>query len=789
MSDPAHIVRENPLLTTAQLYLARGWSIFPISAGGKYDKHPHLVLFDTGHTRHNGEKLLHSWAPLQIERPTPEHLRAWLENPAGKGLAIVTGELSDTFVLDFDGEAGQRLLESLGLRPHVRTGSGGHHVYFRHPGRPVRTLNGKKDSELRAAWPGLDIRGDGGYAILPPSRNNSGPYKQLRSFDELEDISILPPDLAAFLIRVEKPAAARDAVAGPIPRVEAGDRVSSDYLVRQALSFAAMGRNDAGFGLACQLRDNGYSQSEARQIMESYAQQVPGTDTKGKVDPYTRDEAYRTLQSAYSHPARDPSRAPANTGRQGAPLPADSEVRAAAPSSPAPHPDPAPQSAPAVELPDVGAVYLLPPPLVQKLLPLLTEQTGFVVRTPQQAPAEYLATLRREQRPVYVLRSGAELVKRLDKAGAEWHTLQISGADELAPADLLAALPDAAEASVTQHVFGNRDFLLEELPALLDQKAQGKGALYPVGLKDIDEALGGGLYPGLHVLGGVTGGGKTALALHIAESNARAGRPVLFVTFEQSRAELWTRLISPRVGMPLRMFRTGGTPEAPLGGRLLAHEAYQDLADNVAPNLLVFEGDGTSGAQQWGVDRIAAEVRRLRKAFGQSPLVILDYLQRMPSDFDGDKRLKVDDVVMALQVRLGREEQAPVLLLSSLSRGNYGELLPLPLDKRLETFKESGGIEYTAYSATLIYPLSDTSAMMLGLSPAPVPGSPGARLGGGWRYVVLDMVKNREGEAGLQLCLKWWPVAARYEIVKALDVSTMYPDPAASGNRGGGSRR
>lgn len=795
MSDPAHIVRENPLLSAAQLYLARGWSIFPVSAGGTYDKKPHLALFETGHTRQDGARTRHSWAPLQTERPTPEQLRTWLENPAGKGLALVTGELSDVIALDFDGEEGRRLVEKLGLRPHVLTGSGGYHVYFRHPGHPVQTLNGKAKDELGARWKGLDIRGDGGYVILPPSRNNSGPYKQLRSFDELEEVSILPRDLAEFLglIRVERPApvamAAR-AAAGPLVGVESGDRASSDYKLRQALEEQApvVGRNNAGMWLACQLRDNGYSQSEAQQVMEVYAQQVPGTNMKGQAEPYPREEAYGTLRSAYSKPARDPSRAPANTGRPGASLPADSEVRAAAPSS-VPQPDPTPQTPSAAELPDVGAVYLLPPPLVQKLLPLLTDQTGFVVRTPQQAPAEYLATLRREQRPVYVLRSGAELVKRLDKAGAEWHTLQIPGADELAPAALLAALPDAAEVSVTQHVFGNRDFLLEELPAFLDQKAQGKGALYPVGLKDIDEALGGGLYPGLHVLGGVTGGGKTALALHIAESNARAGRPVLFVTFEQSRAELWTRLISPRVGLPLRMFRTGGTPETPLSGRLLAHEAYQDLADNVAPNLLVFEGDGTSGAQQWGVDRIAAEVRRLRKAFGQSPLVILDYLQRMPSDFDGDKRLKVDDVVMALQVRLGREEQAPVLLLSSVSRGNYGELLTRPLDERLGVFKESGGIEYTAYSATLLYPLSDTNAMMLGLSPAPVPGSPGARLGGGWRYVVLDMVKNREGEAGLQLCLKWWPTAARYEIVKPLDVSTMYPDPAASGNRGGGAPR
>lgn len=176
-------------------------------------------------------------------------------------------------------------------------------------------------------------------------------------------------------------------------------------------------------------------------------------------------------------------------------------------------------------------------------------------------------------------------------------------------------------------------------------------------------------------------------------------------------------------------------------------------------------------------------MRRLRAVFGQSPLVILDYLQRMPSDLDSDKRHKVDDVVMSLQVRLGREENTPILLLSSVSRGNYGELLTRPLDERLSVFKESGGIEYTAYSANLIYPLSAQNAMQLGLPFAPMPGTPGAALQGNWRYVVIDLVKNREGEAGLQLAVKWWPAAARYEVVGPLDVSELTDEPSR-GKRG-----
>ena len=746
----------------------------PVNSGGKWDKQPHQVLKDTGHSRDDEGRIKATWKPLQTNRATEDQVKQWFIRPKGKGVALVTGALSGVVILDFDGEQGAALIQQLGLNPHVRTGSGGFHVYLKHPGFSVQTLNSKAKHELGQRWPGLDIRADGGYAVLPPSVNNSGPYIQLRPFDELEDISTLPRDLAEFLglVKVERQSASTSS-AGMSNLTFS--RVSVELLLDRALQQAqADGRNNAGMWLACQLRDNGYAEGEAASVMGVYALRVPSTNTKGHHEPYTPDEARATLRSAYSQPAREPW-TPSDTYsfmkenmRTG--LPADSEVRAAAPEP--------------VELPDVGLVYILPAKLRDKLASVLADASQeCTIKTQQQVTAEYLACLRRDQRAVFVLRAAPEFAKKLDRAGVEWHALNLTLDDALSPAELLTTLEEAANAAVEENIQGDSRFLLEDFPALLNARAEQRGALYPVGFEQLDTALGGGLYPGLHVLGGVTAGGKTALALHIAEQNARAGRPVLFVTFEQSRAELWTRLISPRVGVGLGKFRGGASENKSLGAYLKEHDAYLELAHGVAPYLRVFEGDGSNGSQQWGVDRIAAEVRRLRAVFGQSPLVILDYLQRMPSDLDSDKRHKVDDVVMSLQVRLGREENTPILLLSSVSRGNYGELLTRPLDERLSVFKESGGIEYTAYSANLIYPLSAQNAMQLGLPFAPMPGTPGAALQGNWRYVVIDLVKNREGEAGLQLAVKWWPAAARYEVVGPLDVSELTDEPSR-GKRG-----
>src|SRR5207249_3374581 len=50
----------------------------------------------------------------------------------------------------------------------VRTGSGGLHIYLAHPGGIVRNDAGRR---LGA---GIDIRGDGGYVIAPPSGHAAG---------------------------------------------------------------------------------------------------------------------------------------------------------------------------------------------------------------------------------------------------------------------------------------------------------------------------------------------------------------------------------------------------------------------------------------------------------------------------------------------------------------------------------------------------------------------------------------------------------------------------------------
>jgi putative DNA primase/helicase len=261
------------ITVTAQWGLEHGWSIIPCRS----DKRP----------------MIKAWKPFQTERATQQKLAEWqsLNPPLW---AMVTGAISQRFTLDFDGEAGCRTLEQLGIEPHRSTPSGGFHIDFEYPGWKIPTLNGKSKRDLGAGWPGLDIRADGGYAIFA-GQTPRGEYRWCRDPAPCP-LAFLPADLSKYL-----------GLTYPPDLVSNRERVDPDRLICKALDrVAADGRNNSGLWLACQLRDNRYSESEALPFMRSYCGRVPGTNAKGELEAYTEQEALATIREAYSRPARKP---------------------------------------------------------------------------------------------------------------------------------------------------------------------------------------------------------------------------------------------------------------------------------------------------------------------------------------------------------------------------------------------------------------------------------------------------------------------------------------------------
>ncbi|GHO56726.1 bifunctional DNA primase/polymerase [Ktedonobacter robiniae] len=277
----------------------RGWSVFPLDAG----KRP----FPLGTYYPDGTPKRLGWKIHQTRCASLKEIQYWERRYAPQLWAVITGKISRLVVLDFDGEAGQETRDRLGLSPHVQTGSGGAHVYLEHPGWPVPTLNSKSKRELGARWPGLDIRADGGYAAFC-GESESGPYLWLRD-PQLDPLDCLPEELRAFLNLLQPPVSASTARGQEVTSAASTTRIAASTLLERALKHIheqGNGRNDTGFWLVCQLRDNGYTANEAEGVMSQYVEHTPKTNTKGIVEPYTIDEALASLGSAYGSEAREP---------------------------------------------------------------------------------------------------------------------------------------------------------------------------------------------------------------------------------------------------------------------------------------------------------------------------------------------------------------------------------------------------------------------------------------------------------------------------------------------------
>ncbi|CAG1011316.1 hypothetical protein RHIZO_03993 [Rhizobiaceae bacterium] len=150
-SDPRDTIAT---LDAAHAYAARGWSVIPFEARAKRPGLP--------------------WLEFQKRRASPEEVEHWFRHRRDANVGVVTGAVSGIVVVDVDaghdGVASLATLENehgpLPVTVESITGGGGRHLYFAHPGGSVPNRVGM--------LPGIDIRGDGGCVVTPPSMHASG---------------------------------------------------------------------------------------------------------------------------------------------------------------------------------------------------------------------------------------------------------------------------------------------------------------------------------------------------------------------------------------------------------------------------------------------------------------------------------------------------------------------------------------------------------------------------------------------------------------------------------------
>jgi hypothetical protein len=148
-------------IEVATSYIERGFSVIPVGV----DKKP-----------------LIKWEPYQHRIATHEEVERWAAQFKNLNIAIVTGSISGIVVVDV--EAGGSID---GLTPTViaKTGGGGWHFYYKHPGYEFKN-SARKLREL------TDIRGDGGYVVAPPSLHKSGKHYDWSVAPEAADFADIP---------------------------------------------------------------------------------------------------------------------------------------------------------------------------------------------------------------------------------------------------------------------------------------------------------------------------------------------------------------------------------------------------------------------------------------------------------------------------------------------------------------------------------------------------------------------------------------------------------------------
>jgi hypothetical protein len=178
----------------ATKYAARGWRVLPIKPG---EKRPPMRGWQDAAT--TDTPIIFDWFWDQY----PDH-----------GVGVATGKESGVFVLDVDvsGEKrGDETLHELEQRhgplpvtANVITGTGGSHFYFRWPeGVEVRNNAGT----LLGA--GLDIRGEGGQVVAPPTLHPCGTRYQWEG-GEPGEVADAPPWLIELLTAKPDPLKRRE---------------------------------------------------------------------------------------------------------------------------------------------------------------------------------------------------------------------------------------------------------------------------------------------------------------------------------------------------------------------------------------------------------------------------------------------------------------------------------------------------------------------------------------------------------------------------------------------------
>lgn len=272
------------------------------------------------------------------------------------------------------------------------------------------------------------------------------------------------------------------------------------------------------------------------------------------------------------------------------------------------------------------------------------------------------------------------------------NVVEIAYQPEGKTADQILSFADSGIASVMENTtsLGAKhiaDFLPEAIETL-DKRFNSKSGLIgqPVGIKSLDNAMGGLEDGELYVIAARPSMGKTAFALNLSQGIGVNGAKSLFISMEMPISQLIDRMWAS-FGVELGSIRNGR----------LSSDDWPRITQ--ATSVLKESGIFVDETPALSVNKIGAIAKKLFKREGKMP-IFLDYLQIMGSDDKGGSRYEnVTNFSMGMK-SLAKSLNTPVVILSQLSRN-----LEQRPDKRpiMSDLRESGAIEQDAGTIMFLY--------------------------------------------------------------------------------------
>jgi len=205
----------------------------------------------------------------------------------------------------------------------------------------------------------------------------------------------------------------------------------------------------------------------------------------------------------------------------------------------------------------------------------------------------------------------------------------------------------------------------------------------PTGLVELDDLLLGGFQPGLYVLRGSVGVGKSTLIRQMADHMAALGSPVAFFSWGATAFELWANSMSRMIPCAMRDVLLGHVSPDVIKQ---ANERYQEYASHMWT---------LEGTMDTTVADISEHIQLIAQTIGKEPIVFLDHLQRI--SFSDEQPMVPSQersclVITALHA-MAREYNCPIIVTATMEWGTaLFETVEAAADVVMHLYEEEEGL-------------------------------------------------------------------------------------------------